>query len=129
MKITSEAREEIVELAKRLVAAEDEDAFDNIAEALVEEIEAADESETAEDEEELSPEVTIEVFAMVNSKGGYEVSDDLDSVIERFNDNEHDQTAVDTHHWQITVPRPKVIKGEARITGEEPASVVIIKVE
>ncbi len=128
MKITtSEAREEIVELAKRLVAAEDEYAFDNIAEALVEEIQAADESESAEDEEEPSPEVTIEVFAMVNSEGDYEVGKDMEEVTERFEG--YDVEAVDTHRWNITLPRPKVTKGEARITGEEPASVVIIKVE
>jgi hypothetical protein len=79
MKITtSEAREEIVQLAKRLLAAEDQDAFGSIAEALVEGIQAADESGIAEDEEELSPEVTIEVFGMVNSQGDYEVGKNMD---------------------------------------------------
>jgi hypothetical protein len=128
MKITtSEPRDKIVQLAKGLVAAEDEVVFDNIAEALVEEIQAADESGIAEGEEELSPEVAIEVFGMVNSEGDYEVGKNMEEVTARFDG--YDVEAVDTYHWKITLPRPKVIEGEARISGEDPTSVVRIDVE
>jgi hypothetical protein len=48
-------------------------------------------------------------------------------VTERFEG--YDVEAVDTYHWNITLPRPKVIEGEARITGEDPAPVVLIDVE